>query len=57
MTHIRQEYEMRIKGLMPFAMRQELEDTILSLKSQVNFLQKRAQVLQEDLNTNQNKRQ
>ncbi|XP_075435648.1 centrosomal protein of 112 kDa [Ascaphus truei] len=56
MTHIRQEYEMRIKGLMPFAMRQELEDTILSLKSQVNFLQKRAQVLQEDLNTNQNKR-
>ncbi|XP_062841165.1 centrosomal protein of 112 kDa isoform X2 [Trichomycterus rosablanca] len=46
---IRQEYEMKIKGLMPAELRQELEDTITSLKSQVNFLQKRASILQEDL--------
>ncbi|CAB1342319.1 unnamed protein product, partial [Coregonus sp. 'balchen'] len=38
-----------MKGLMPAELRQELEDTISSLKSQVNFLQKRASVLQEDL--------
>ncbi|XP_075034140.1 centrosomal protein of 112 kDa isoform X2 [Mixophyes fleayi] len=55
-THIRQEYELKIKGLMPATMRHELEDTITSLKSQVNFLQKRAQVLQEDLTFYQNKR-
>ncbi|NWJ07539.1 CE112 protein, partial [Crypturellus undulatus] len=35
MTHIRQEYETKLKGLMPASMRQELEDTIVSLKSQV----------------------
>ncbi|KAM4691164.1 centrosomal protein of 112 kDa [Rhinophrynus dorsalis] len=49
-TNIRQEYELRIRDLMPSSIRQELEDTITSLKSQVNFLQKRSQVLQEDLN-------
>ncbi|XP_072299473.1 centrosomal protein of 112 kDa [Eucyclogobius newberryi] len=48
-TAVHQEYEGRIKGLMPFELRQELEDTIMSLKSQVNFLQKRATLLQEDL--------
>ncbi|NXA48586.1 CE112 protein, partial [Nothocercus julius] len=37
MTHIRQEYETKLKGLMPASMRQELEDTIVSLKSQVIF--------------------
>ncbi|NWQ78673.1 CE112 protein, partial [Columbina picui] len=36
MTHIRQEYETTLKGLMPASLRQELEDTIVSLKSQVN---------------------
>uniref|UniRef100_A0A8D0F1M8 Centrosomal protein 112 n=1 Tax=Strix occidentalis caurina TaxID=311401 RepID=A0A8D0F1M8_STROC len=36
MTHIRQEYETTLKGLMPASLRQELEDTISSLKSQVN---------------------
>uniref|UniRef100_A0A8D0GWG1 Centrosomal protein 112 n=1 Tax=Sphenodon punctatus TaxID=8508 RepID=A0A8D0GWG1_SPHPU len=51
MTYIRQEYETKLKGLMPASLRQELEDTIASLKSQVNFLQKRASVLQEELNT------
>ncbi|XP_044129669.1 centrosomal protein of 112 kDa isoform X2 [Bufo gargarizans] len=52
-AHIRQEYELKIRGLMPAAMRHELEDTITSLKSQVNFLQKRAQVLQDDLTFHQ----
>ncbi|NXX80654.1 CE112 protein, partial [Urocolius indicus] len=35
MTQIRQEYETTLKGLMPASLRQELEDTIISLKSQV----------------------
>ncbi|KAM4663142.1 centrosomal protein of 112 kDa [Discoglossus pictus] len=48
-TNIRKEYELRMKGLMPTAMQQELEDTITSLKTQVNILQKQANVLQEDL--------
>uniref|UniRef100_F6W5W5 Centrosomal protein 112 n=1 Tax=Macaca mulatta TaxID=9544 RepID=F6W5W5_MACMU len=34
-TYIRQEYETKLKGLMPASLRQELEDTISSLKSQV----------------------
>uniref|UniRef100_A0A8V1AML4 Centrosomal protein 112 n=1 Tax=Gallus gallus TaxID=9031 RepID=A0A8V1AML4_CHICK len=49
-THIRQEYETKLKSLMPASLRQELEDTIVSLKSQVNILQKRASVQQEELN-------
>ncbi|XP_052408501.1 centrosomal protein of 112 kDa isoform X3 [Carassius gibelio] len=48
-THIRQECESKIKGLIPAELQQELEDTITSLKSQVSFLQKRASVLQEQL--------
>ncbi|XP_054112379.1 centrosomal protein of 112 kDa isoform X13 [Callithrix jacchus] len=52
-TYIRQEYETKLKGLMPASLRQELEDTISSLKSQVNFLQKRASILQEELTTYQ----
>ncbi|XP_036445385.1 centrosomal protein of 112 kDa isoform X2 [Colossoma macropomum] len=55
-THIRQECELKIKGLMPAELRQELEDTIASLKSQVNFLQKRASVLQEDLDACRSRR-
>ncbi|MBN3314227.1 CE112 protein, partial [Atractosteus spatula] len=35
-TRVRQECEMKIKGLMPAALRQELEDTIASLKSQAS---------------------
>uniref|UniRef100_A0AAQ4P4B7 Centrosomal protein 112 n=1 Tax=Gasterosteus aculeatus aculeatus TaxID=481459 RepID=A0AAQ4P4B7_GASAC len=34
-TAVRQEYEEKIKGLMPVELRQELEDTIASLKAQV----------------------
>ncbi|XP_017306633.1 centrosomal protein of 112 kDa isoform X5 [Ictalurus punctatus] len=55
-THIRQEYELKIKGLMPAELRQELEDTITSLKSQVSFLQKKASVLQEDLDACRSRR-
>ncbi|XP_060757346.1 centrosomal protein of 112 kDa isoform X4 [Neoarius graeffei] len=55
-THIRQEYELKIKGLMPAELRQELEDTITSLKSQVSFLQKKACVLQEDLDACRSRR-
>ncbi|XP_067914608.1 centrosomal protein of 112 kDa isoform X2 [Heterodontus francisci] len=55
-THIQQEYEMKIKGLMPATVRQELENTIVSMKSQITFLQKRASVLQEELNTYRSRR-
>uniref|UniRef100_A0A674I8C3 Centrosomal protein 112 n=1 Tax=Terrapene triunguis TaxID=2587831 RepID=A0A674I8C3_9SAUR len=36
-TYIRQEYETKLKGLMPASLRKELEDTIASLKSQVRY--------------------
>ncbi|XP_070837049.1 centrosomal protein of 112 kDa [Chaetodon trifascialis] len=55
-TVVRQEYEGKIKGLMPAELRQELEDTITSLKAQVNFLQKRASLLQEDLDACRSRR-
>ncbi|XP_034268548.1 centrosomal protein of 112 kDa isoform X4 [Pantherophis guttatus] len=55
-TSIRQEYETKLKGLMPSSLRQELEDTILSLKSQVNFLRKRASILQDELSTYRTRR-
>ncbi|KAJ8251773.1 hypothetical protein GJAV_G00225280 [Gymnothorax javanicus] len=54
-TRTRQEYEEKIKGLMPAALRRELEDTIDSLRSQVNFLQKRATALQETLDVSRSK--
>ncbi|XP_061866695.1 centrosomal protein of 112 kDa isoform X2 [Colius striatus] len=56
MTQIRQEYETTLKGLMPASLRQELEDTIISLKSQVNILQKTVCVLQEELNASHARR-
>ncbi|KAM7372030.1 hypothetical protein PAMP_009227 [Pampus punctatissimus] len=55
-TVVRQEYEEKIKGLMPAELRQELEDIIASLKAQVNFLQKRASLLQEDLDACRSRR-
>ncbi|XP_038613294.1 centrosomal protein of 112 kDa isoform X3 [Tachyglossus aculeatus] len=56
MICVRQEYESKLKGLIPASVRQELEDTISSLKSQVNFLQKRASVLQDELNAYRSRR-
>ncbi|KAK9535053.1 hypothetical protein VZT92_007458 [Zoarces viviparus] len=55
-TAVRRQYEERIKGLMPAELRQELEDTIASLKAQVDFLQKRASLLQEDLDACRSRR-
>ncbi|XP_071329827.1 centrosomal protein of 112 kDa [Trachinotus anak] len=55
-TVVCQEYEEKIKGLMPAELRQELEDTITSLKAQVNFLQKRVSLLQEDLDACRSRR-
>ncbi|XP_074552561.1 centrosomal protein of 112 kDa-like isoform X1 [Halichoeres trimaculatus] len=51
-----QEYEKKIKGLIPAELRQELEDTITSLKTQVDFLQKRASLLQEELDAYRGRR-
>ena len=48
-TQLKLSYEERFRGLMPSAVRQELEDTIESMKSQVNSLQQKTLVLQEDL--------
>uniref|UniRef100_A0A3B3VLV1 Centrosomal protein 112 n=1 Tax=Poecilia latipinna TaxID=48699 RepID=A0A3B3VLV1_9TELE len=55
-TMVHQEYEEKIKGLMPADLRKELEDTITSLKAQVSFLQKTASLLQEDLDACRNRR-
>ncbi|XP_043955894.1 centrosomal protein of 112 kDa isoform X2 [Gambusia affinis] len=55
-TLVHQEYEEKIKGLMPADLRKELEDTITSLKAQVGFLQKTASLLQEDLDACRNRR-
>nr|XP_033817620.1 centrosomal protein of 112 kDa isoform X3 [Geotrypetes seraphini] len=54
-NQLRQVYELKLKGLMPMSLRKELEDTISSLKSQVCFLQKRAAVLQENLDSYQSR--
>ncbi|KAK7493312.1 hypothetical protein BaRGS_00015438 [Batillaria attramentaria] len=48
-TRLKLEQEERMRGLLPAEMKQELEDTIGSLKSQVNTLQQRAAMLQEEL--------
>ncbi|XP_061568713.1 centrosomal protein of 112 kDa isoform X2 [Cololabis saira] len=55
-TQVQQEYEEKIKGLMPAELRQALEDTITSLKVQVSFLQKTISVLQEDLDACRSRR-
>ncbi|XP_046339268.2 centrosomal protein of 112 kDa-like isoform X3 [Haliotis rufescens] len=48
-TKLKLSNEERMRGLMPAVVRQELEDTIRSLRSQVNSLQQRAAVLQDEL--------
>ncbi|KAJ8404264.1 hypothetical protein AAFF_G00340370 [Aldrovandia affinis] len=53
---IRQECHQKIKGLLPAAIRQELEDIIASLKLQINFLQKRADVQKEELEVHRSRR-
>ncbi|KAI0232545.1 hypothetical protein LSAT2_017127 [Lamellibrachia satsuma] len=49
LVSIRGQYEVKIQGLIPASIRQELEDTISSLKSQVGSLQQHAVILQEEL--------
>ncbi|XP_028310902.1 centrosomal protein of 112 kDa isoform X2 [Gouania willdenowi] len=53
---LHQEYQEQIKGLMPADVTQDLEDTITSLKAQVDFLEKRASVLQEELDACRSRR-
>ncbi|XP_033097473.1 centrosomal protein of 112 kDa-like [Anneissia japonica] len=48
-TQLKQEHENRLRGLLPQSVHQELEKTISSLKSQVNTLQQRANVMQEEI--------
>uniref|UniRef100_A0A8C3RSG6 Centrosomal protein 112 n=1 Tax=Chelydra serpentina TaxID=8475 RepID=A0A8C3RSG6_CHESE len=48
-TYIRQEYETKLKGLMPASLRKELEDTIASLKSQVRYQHSIQELTQEIL--------
>ncbi|XP_037113026.1 centrosomal protein of 112 kDa isoform X2 [Syngnathus acus] len=55
-TTVCREYEEKMKGLIPAELRQELEDTIASLKAQVNFLQRRADILQESSDACRNNR-
>jgi len=50
-SRLRLQYEEKMKGLMPASLREELEDTIESLRQQVSVLQSRARVLQEELDT------
>ncbi|XP_021353692.1 centrosomal protein of 112 kDa-like isoform X2 [Mizuhopecten yessoensis] len=49
MTHLKLAYEEKMRGMMSVSVRQELEDTIDSLKSQVNSLQQRCVILQEEI--------
>ncbi|XP_070185125.1 trichohyalin-like isoform X3 [Littorina saxatilis] len=48
-TRLKLEQEDRLRGMLPGEMKQELEDTISSLHSQVNTLQQRSAMLQEEL--------
>ncbi|XP_069728863.1 centrosomal protein of 112 kDa isoform X1 [Phaenicophaeus curvirostris] len=49
MTQLQQEYESILRGRLPESMRQQYEDTIASLKSQINILEKRVSALQEEV--------
>ncbi|XP_033734021.1 centrosomal protein of 112 kDa-like isoform X2 [Pecten maximus] len=49
MTQLKLAYEEKMRGMMSLSVRQELEDTIDSLKSQVNSLQQRSLILQEEI--------
>ncbi|CAL1536878.1 unnamed protein product [Lymnaea stagnalis] len=51
LTELKLQFEEKIHGLLPSEIKQELEDTITSLKSQVNSLQLRSNMLQEELDT------
>ncbi|KAL8592673.1 hypothetical protein ACOMHN_037613 [Nucella lapillus] len=48
-TRLKLEHEEKVRAMLPGEMKQELEDTICSLKCQVDTLQQRAAMLQEEL--------
>ncbi|XP_061173000.1 centrosomal protein of 112 kDa-like isoform X3 [Saccostrea echinata] len=48
-THLKLSFEEKLRGLIPSSVRQELEDTITSLKSQINSLQQKTLILQEEV--------
>lgn len=48
-SRLRLQYEEKMKGLIPASLREELEDTIESLRQQITVLQSRVLVLQEEL--------
>lgn len=48
-THLKLSFEEKLRGLVPSSVRQELEDTIGSLKSQINSLQQKTLILQEEV--------
>ncbi|XP_056023139.1 centrosomal protein of 112 kDa-like isoform X2 [Ostrea edulis] len=48
-THLKLSFEEKLRGLVPSSVRQELEDTITALKSQINSLQQKTLILQEEV--------
>ncbi|EDO31913.1 predicted protein, partial [Nematostella vectensis] len=50
-SRMRLQYEEKMKGLLPADLRDELEDTIESLRQQISVLQSRANILQEEIDT------
>ncbi|XP_065826442.1 centrosomal protein of 112 kDa-like isoform X2 [Oscarella lobularis] len=50
-TKLRLQYEEKMKGLLPSSLRNELEGTIASLKSQTLLLQQRNKLLQDELDS------
>ncbi|GFS06657.1 centrosomal protein of 112 kDa-like [Elysia marginata] len=54
-TQLQLQFEQKIRGLFPADLKQELEDTIASLRSQVSSLQQRSLLLQEELESSVSK--
>ncbi|XP_028406543.1 centrosomal protein of 112 kDa-like [Dendronephthya gigantea] len=48
-SKLQYDYEERMTSLLPIELKEELEDTIRSLRQQISLLQSRADVLQEEL--------
>ncbi|KAK2149000.1 hypothetical protein LSH36_472g02046 [Paralvinella palmiformis] len=49
LTQTKAQCEEKLRGLVPVCVRQELEDTISSLKQQISLLQQRLSMLQDDI--------
>ncbi len=46
---LKMHYEERLKGLLPLSIKQDYEETIVALRSQVDSLQQRTIILQAEL--------